>query len=95
MAEVTVVNQTEISQAWIDISVPVHETMPLWPGDPRLHFERVADQNNGDVCTLTRATLSAHTGTHMDAPLHFVPHAATIEQMPLEATVGRARVIRI
>jgi arylformamidase len=83
------------NNSWIDISVPVREGMPLWPGDPGLHFERVMDQNNGDVCTLTRAGMSAHTGTHMDAPLHFVRNSPTIEPMPIDATVGPARVIRI
>jgi arylformamidase len=80
---------------WIDISVAVREGMPVWPGDPGLSLERVMDQRNGDVCTLTRASMSAHTGTHMDAPLHFVRDAPTIEQMPIDATVGPARVIRI
>jgi len=80
---------------WIDISVPVREDMPQWPGDPGLRLERVMDQNNGDVCTLTRVSMGAHTGTHMDAPLHFVRNAPTIEQMPIDATVGPARVIRI
>ncbi len=80
---------------WIDISVPVHEGMPLCTGDPGLHFERAMDQTNGDVCTLTRAYMSAHTGTHMDAPLHFVQDSRTIEQMPVDATVGPARVIQI
>jgi arylformamidase len=86
---------TQLNDSWIDISVPVREGMPLWPGDPGLRFERVMDQNNGDVCTLTRANLSAHTGTHMDAPLHFVRNSPTMETMPIDATVGPARVIRI
>jgi arylformamidase len=84
-----------MNNQWIDISVPVREGMPLWPGDPELSFERVLDQSNGDVCTLTRVRMSAHTGTHMDAPLHFVRGSASIEQMPIDATVGPARVIRI
>ena len=44
---------------------------------------------------LFRSSMSAHTGTHMDAPLHFVRNSATMEQMPIEATAGLARVIRI
>jgi arylformamidase len=84
-----------MNNEWIDISVPVHNGMPTWPGDPALHFERVLDQNNGDVCTLTRVTMSAHTGTHMDAPLHFVRNAAPMGEMPIDATVGPARVISI
>ena len=84
-----------MNDSWIDISVPVREGMPQWPGDPGLTFVRVMDQKSGDVCTLTRTTMGAHTGTHMDAPLHFVRDSPTIEQMPIEATVGPARVIRI
>jgi arylformamidase len=80
---------------WIDISVHVRESMPQWPGDPTLHIERAKEQSKGDVCTLTCASMSAHTGTHMDAPLHFVPNAKTIDQMPIDATVGPARVIHI
>lgn len=79
----------------MDISVPVHEGMAQWPGDPALRFERVMDQNNGDVCTVTRVNMGAHTGTHMDAPLHFLRNTATMDQMPIEATSGPARVIRI
>jgi arylformamidase len=84
-----------MKHSWIDISVAVHEGMPVWPGDPGLHFERTMDQNNGDVCTVTRVGMGAHTGTHMDAPLHFLRGTETIEQMPIEATVGPARVIQI
>src|SRR5258708_1021301 len=84
-----------MNSGWIDISVGVQTGMPLWPGDPGLEFNRVMDQENGDMCTLTHAKLSAHTGTHMDAPLHFVRKAKTMEAWPLDSTVGPARVIRI
>jgi arylformamidase len=86
---------SRLENPWIDISVNVREGMPLWPGDPGVCLERTMDQAKGDVCTVTRATMGAHTGTHMDAPLHFVPNAKTIEQMPVDATVGPARVIHI
>jgi arylformamidase len=84
-----------MNHSWIDISVPVREGMPQWPGDPQLSFERMMDQNNGDLCTVTRASMSAHTGTHMDAPLHFLRNSPSMEQMPIDATVGPARLIRI
>lgn len=69
--------------------------MVHWPGDPAFHIERALDQAKGDVATVSRMTLGVHTGTHMDAPLHFIPNARTIDQMPLDATIGRARVIEI
>jgi len=86
---------SSIGKPWIDVSVAVHEGMPLWPGDPGLHFERVKELKKGDVCNLTQASMSAHTGTHMDAPLHFVLNGAAMDTMPIDATVGPARVIRI
>jgi arylformamidase len=69
--------------------------MVHWPGDPSYHLQRVSDQKKGDVCTVSRVSMSVHTGTHMDAPLHFLPDSATIDEMPIDATVGPARVIQI
>jgi arylformamidase len=80
---------------WIDISVPVRNGMVHWPGDPDFHIERATDQEKGDVATVSRMALGVHTGTHMDAPLHFIQNARSIDTMPLEATVGAARVIPI
>jgi arylformamidase len=69
--------------------------MVHWPGDPPFHIERAEDQDKGDTATVSRMTLGVHTGTHMDAPLHFIPNARSIDTMPLDATVGPARVIPI
>jgi arylformamidase len=69
--------------------------MVHWPGDPEFHIERATDQESGDVATVSRMTLGVHTGTHMDAPLHFIRGAKSIDQIPLDATVGPARVIPI
>lgn len=80
---------------WIDISVPVRNGMVHWPGDPPFHIERAHDQEKGDAATVSMMTLGVHTGTHMDAPLHFIHDARSIDEMPLDATVGRARVIQI
>jgi arylformamidase len=83
------------SMSWIDISVPVRNGMVHWPGDPPFQIERALDQAKGDAATVSKMTLGVHTGTHMDAPLHFIQGARTIDQMPLDATIGRARVIPI
>ena len=80
---------------WIDISVPLQSDMPHWPGDPSPIMERAMDMDRGDVCNARFLKFSAHTGTHMDAPLHFVNNAASIDQMPLAATIGPARLIQI
>src|SRR5947209_723756 len=80
---------------WIDISVPLRNGMVHWPGDPAFHIERAADQAKGDPATISKMTLGVHTGTHMDAPLHFIRNARSIDEIPLDATVGPARVIPI
>jgi arylformamidase len=81
---------------WIDITVPLRQGIVAWPGDPDFHIRRCLDRDqDGGDCTVSQLEMSAHTGTHMDAPFHFIADAATIEEMPLDATVGTARVIGI
>src|SRR6478752_2437982 len=81
--------------AWIDITVGIQNRMPHWPTDPAPNIYRVADMNRGDVCNVTAISIPAHTGTHLDAPLHFIRDAQPIDRMPLDAGIGEARVISI
>ena len=76
-----------------DISVPISTSTPVYAGDPPVKVERLQDANQGDLMTLSRLELGAHTGTHVDAPLHFFDGRPGVDQMPLELLVGRARVI--
>ena len=80
---------------WIDISVPVRNAMVYWPGDSPVRIKRVHDMDHGDNHNLSELSIGSHTGTHMDAPLHFIQNGLSIDRMPLDATVGRARVIEI
>ena len=80
---------------WIDVTVPVRSGMVHWPGDPAFHIERIQDQLKGDVCTVSQVRMGVHTGTHMDAPLHFLKDGISIDQIPLDAVIGPARVIPI
>ncbi len=82
-------------EGWIDVSVPIRPGMVHWPDDPEVEVDRVADTAKGCAWNLSQIRMSAHTGTHVDAPLHVVAGGTAIEQMPLEAVVGRARVIEI
>ena len=80
---------------WIDISVPLHSGMAHWPDDrafDRIETEKIA---KGDTCNLSEISASAHIGTHMDAPRHYLPDGAGIETFPISAGVGPARVIAI
>jgi arylformamidase len=80
---------------WIDVSVTVRHGMPHWPGDPPIVLERAMDIGQGDSCNLSRLAMGVHSGTHMDGPLHFVHGADGLDQMPLTATIGEARVVQI
>ena len=80
---------------WIDISVGLYGGMPHWPGDPEVEIERFQALADGDAANVTRLAMSAHTGTHLDAPLHYLAQGAAIDAMPLEATLGPARVIAL
>jgi arylformamidase len=84
-----------VAAHWIDVSVPLRNGLIPWPGDPPLRVERVNDLARGDDCTFSTLSMSAHAGTHIDAPLHFLLHGRPIDRMPLDATVGRARIIPI
>jgi arylformamidase len=83
------------SDDWMDISVPISEGMVTWPGDPPVRILRLSDIDNGDDCTLSALSMSVHTATHMDAPSHFTNLRHGIDEMPLSAVVGNARVIEI
>ncbi|MBI2934816.1 MAG: cyclase family protein, partial [Chloroflexi bacterium] len=80
---------------WIDISVPLRDGMVHWPGDPPVTIKRVSDVALGDSHTLSQMSLGTHTGTHIDAPLHFLKDGPGIDRMRLETTVGRCRVLEI
>ncbi len=85
----------ERAVGWIDISVSLHNGMTHWPDDPPVRIERVRDLARGDSHSLSEISMGAHTGTHMDAPAHFIKGGAGIDRMPLNATIGRARVLEI
>jgi len=80
---------------WIDISVPVRTGMVQWPGDASAEVVRTADMDEGAGCNVSKITLSSHTGTHMDAPLHFIAGAPSLDALDFTATIGPARVIEI
>ena len=81
--------------SWIDISVPMRNGMHTWPGDPPFYFTTHVSTAKGDVCNVSAVTMSSHVGTHMDAPLHFLHGAKTMDDLPWDAVIGPARVVTI
>lgn len=80
---------------WIDISVPLKDGMIHWPGDPPVRISRVKDIAQGNSTNLSALSIGAHSGTHVDAPVHFLPGGKGIDQAEVSALVGRARVLEI
>jgi arylformamidase len=78
-----------------DVSVAITPNMPVYPGDPAVDVEQTHRIANGDAANVTRLSLGAHTGTHVDAPRHFIEGAMTVDQIPLNLLMGRARVVEV
>ncbi len=79
----------------IDVSVPLDAKLPSYPGNTPFQLEaikRIADGASSNVSSLH---LSAHSGTHVDAPRHFFDSGGGAESLPLEMLLGRARVIEV
>jgi arylformamidase len=84
-----------MSNDWIDISVPIHTGMVHWPDNPPVRVDYMLHMDRGDVCTVSTLSMGSHTGTHMDGPLHFISEGLGLHEMPLDAAIGRVRVIEI
>lgn len=88
-------SRSNSASEWIDISVPLRTGLVHWPGDPEPTFERISEIEHGAEVNVTFCKMTAHTGTHMDAPCHFIAGAACIDTFPLEAGIGPARVVTV
>lgn len=76
-----------------DISTPLRESLPVWPGDASPQFRLSSSHENGDGVDVTQIALSAHTGTHLDAPRHFVPGGGLVTGLDLRALIGPVHVV--
>jgi arylformamidase len=77
----------------LDISVPNGPGQHVYPGDPEPRIDPVRQITKGDVCNLSLLTLGSHTGTHVDAPYHFLAEGPKLGQVPLDRMVGEALVL--
>jgi arylformamidase len=79
-----------------DVSLPISKEMPVYPGDPPVKIQRKATIGKDDAkYNLSRLSFGAHTGTHVDAPFHFLENGSTVDRLPLELLMGRARVVEV
>jgi arylformamidase len=78
-----------------DVTLPISPSIPVWPGDPAVVLEQVSSMDAGAHDNVSRLACGVHTGTHVDAPHHFMNDHRTVESLSLDILVGPARVIQI
>ena len=80
-----------------DLTVPITNSMPVWPGDPpvRLSAKSHVSQDGTHTVRLTSIEMGSHTGTHIDAPFHMIDGGRRLSDFPLEVFAGRARVVEV
>lgn len=78
-----------------DISLPLSPHLPVWPGDPPIVLERIAEMDKGATANVSHLAGTVHIGTHVDAPDHFLNNGVTVEQLPLEVFFGPAWVLAV
>ena len=76
-----------------DITLTLSPELPCWPGDTAYELERVQKIDEGATANVSSLTMSAHMGTHVDAPDHFLNNGKTVEKIALSALSGRAYVL--
>ena len=77
----------------LDVSVPIRPGMITYPGDPTVTLERILSIDDGALANVSRLDFGVHTGTHVDAPIHFIEGAAAAEQLPPDVLVGDCVVV--
>ena len=78
-----------------DITLTITPEMIVWPGDPSVNMQRLSSIASGDNANVTQISMSCHTGTHVDAPDHFLNNGKTVESLSLDLLVGRAYVLHL
>ena len=77
-----------------DVTVPLAPGLPVYPGDPPFEIEPMPQPESAPF-KLSRMSMATHTGTHVDAPAHFLPGGATVDSLPPEILIGKARVVEM
>jgi len=78
-----------------DISLPITQDLPVWPGDPKVTIRQMNSLDQGDSYNLSQIRMSVHTGTHIDAPLHFLQHGKSIGEIHFDKLIGKVLVMEI
>lgn len=85
----------QVSRPWIDVTVAVEHGMPHWPDNPPIQLVRTADVARGDPATVSHLSMGVHSGTHIDAPAHFLADGSGADVVPFDGLIGEARVVEV
>jgi len=78
-----------------DVTVAISETVPVYSGGPPVTIESVKAMAHGEAANVSKLCLGAHTGTHVDAPNHFIDGTRRVEELDLEKLIGTCHVVEI
>ena len=83
----------QASRKLYDVTVPIRAGMPVYEGDPDVRIERISSIAEGATANVSRLDFGAHTGTHIDAPVHFRDGTPGIDALSLDVLIGLAQVV--
>lgn len=78
-----------------DVSVPLSAATPTYPGDPGIDIKSWLTLASGDAANVSLINFGLHSGTHVDAPAHFIAGGAKVDSLPLESLIGEAEVVAV
>ncbi|MBB4077546.1 arylformamidase [Lewinella aquimaris] len=82
-------------EGWTDVTYPIFEGMTGWPGQPETSYDTLSCIHCGDTARVSMLHFSSHTGTHMDAPSHFLAEGIDMARVPIEIGLGPMRIAEI
>lgn len=84
-----------MNPSFYDVSLTISDTLITWPTDPAVSIRKTSVISRGDTWNLSELKFGSHCGTHIDAPYHINENGITVDQIPLDALIGKATVVDI
>ena len=78
-----------------DVSIPLSSDTPTYPGDPGIEITSWSTLENGDAANVSLLNFGLHTGTHVDAPAHFIAGGGKVDSLPIDSLLGAAQVVQV